>query len=139
MPNDYYNLFLDDYRQPTDVKWIELPPVKWIVVKNYDEFIETIKQRGMPARISLDHDTCPEHYAAYTDLHDERFIGEKRIRYETFKEKTGYDVAKWLANYCIDRKLLIPEYYIHTLNPIGAMNIFSVLENARIMLTENHN
>ena len=39
------------------------------------------------------------------------------------------DCAKWLVNYCLDRNLDLPEYYIHTMNPIGAENIKSLFES----------
>lgn len=131
-----YHLFLDDSRQPKDVKWLELPLVKWEVVKNFVEFVSTIKLRGIPTTVSFDHDLADEHYAEYTVAHDPLLIGERRIRYENFKEKTGYDCAKWLAEYCVQFNKPIPLYYIHTLNPIGRQNIFSVMENARKVLTE---
>jgi hypothetical protein len=126
-----YHLFLNDSHQPEDIKWIELPQVEWVIVRTYEEFVETIEKRGMPCIISFDHDIYPEHYAEYTAAHDERSLSKGIIRYPIFKEKTGYDAALWLANYCVDREMPIPLYYIHTLNPIGRMNIFSILESAR--------
>lgn len=131
-----YNLFLDDSRQPKDVKWLELPPLHWEVVKNWIEFVSTVKLRGIPSVVSFDHDLADEHYAEYTAAHDPLLIGERRIRYETFKEKTGYDCAKWLAELCVQLNKPIPQYYIHTLNPIGRQNIFSIMESARKVLTE---
>ena len=131
-----YHLFLDDARQPKDVKWIELPPYSWVVVKTYKEFVDTITKKGMPTTVSFDHDLADEHYAEYTAAHDPKLLPEnKRIRYEIFAEKTGYDCAKWLANYCVDNNVPLPLYYVHTLNPIGKANIFSVMESARKVLT----
>jgi hypothetical protein len=51
------------------------------------------------------------------------------FRYDKMKEKTGFDCAKWLVNYCLERNLDLPEYFIHTMNPIGAENIKSLFEN----------
>ena len=126
-----YNLFLDDHRKPKDVKWIELPPVAWVVVTNYKQFVETILRDGIPRMVSFDHDLADEHYKEYSAVYDDRIICEKKIRYEHFQEKTGYDCAKWLANYCIDKGIPIPLYYLHSLNGIGCANIFSILESAR--------
>ncbi len=126
-----YHLFLDDSRQPKDVKWIELPLVAWVVVKTYKEFVDYITKNGVPTTVTFDHDLADEHYAEYTAAHDPLLIGERRIRYEKFTEKTGYDCAKWLANYCVDNNTPLPLYYIHTLNPIGRQNIFSAMESAR--------
>ena len=131
-----YHLFLDDEREPKDVKWIELPPVAWVVVKNYKAFVETIKRDGIPTTISFDHDLADEHYQEYTVAHDERMLSFGTIRYDRLKEKTGYDCAKWLAELCVERNVPIPLYYIHTLNPIGRQNIFSVMESARKVLTD---
>jgi len=38
---------------------------------------------------------------------------------------------QFLVKYCIDKKLKFPEYYIHTMNPIGRENIKSYIENAK--------
>lgn len=132
-----YHLFLDDGRQPKDVKWIDLPPYNWVVVKNYKEFVQTVKSKGIPETVSFDHDLCDEHYAEYTAAHDPFLIGERRIRYEIFQEKTGFDCAKFLTELCVEQKVPIPLYYIHTLNPIGRQNIYSIMESARKVLTES--
>lgn len=127
----YYNLFLDDEREPRDVKWVELPLVHWTIVRNYDEFVEIITRQGVPANVTFDHDLADEHYKEYVEMVDPKLIGGCRIRYERFKEKTGRDCAVWLANYCLDRGLPLPIYYVHTLNGEGAKNIISVMESAR--------
>ena len=55
-------LFLDDLRNPKDVIWVNLPEVEWTVVRNYDDFVNTIIDKGVPTRISFDHDLADEHY-----------------------------------------------------------------------------
>ena len=116
-----YNLFLDDMRHPKDVKWIKLPLVNWRTVKTYKDFVAMIKKDGLPAKIAFDHDLADEHY----------ITGEPEIKYSHFREKTGYDAAKWLVDYCVEWDKDLPDYFIHTLNPIGGLNIKSVLENYR--------
>lgn len=37
-----YNLFLDDVRIPSEVNWVKLPSVNWIVVRSYQEFINML-------------------------------------------------------------------------------------------------
>lgn len=81
--------------------------------------------------VSFDHDLADEHYKEYYVAHDAKIIGEKRIRYDIFSEKTGRDCALWLANYCLDKGVPIPLYYMHSLNGIGCANIFTIMENAR--------
>lgn len=126
-----YNLFLDDARVPKDVKWIELPPVPWVIVRSYKQFVDYVTEHGVPKIVSFDHDLADEHYKEYHVAHDPKLIGEKKIRYDTFEEKTGRDCAVWLANYCLDNKVPIPLYYLHSLNGIGCANIFSIMESAR--------
>lgn len=131
MEQKTYHLFLDDERMPKDVKWIELPLVAWVIVRNYNEFVRTIERDGLPQSVTFDHDLADEHYKEYSAAHDKKVLSYGKIRYEIFNEKTGYDCAKWMANYCVDKGLPIPPYYTHTLNGVGAANISSVLESAR--------
>ena len=117
----YYNLFLDDIRFPKDVTWVELPLVKWTIVRNYKEFVYTIKINGLPNFVSFDHDLSSMHY---TDV----FNGSK-LNYSAYTEKTGYECAKFLVEYCITNNLKFPNYTIHSMNPIGKQNIISYVES----------
>lgn len=135
MEQKSYNLFLDDERFPKDVKWIELPLVEWIIGRSYNDFVDIIHRLGVPARVSFDHDLADEHYKEYLAAHDPLII-DRRIRYETFKEKTGYECAKWLANYCVDKQVPLPVYYVHTMNDLGKLNIISVMESARKVMSK---
>ena len=77
-------MFLDDERRSgasifythndiyTNLEW---------VVENYEEFIEYIKDNGIPKRISFDHDLGVEHY---------KYSNAEMILYREFEEKTGY-------------------------------------------------
>lgn len=126
MDKKHYNLFLDDERSPSVVTWIELPLVHWVIVRSYNQFVETILKFGVPNCITFDHDLAEEHYQEY-----HLAIERGYIDYTKLKEKTGYDCAKWLAEHCIDNKIDIPTYYIHTLNGIGKRNISVILESAK--------
>jgi len=123
------NIFLDDIRQPKDVTWVELPLVEWIVVKNYNDFTRVISSFGVPTRVTFDHDLADEHYQEYVWNNHPNNINKGKFRYDQMKERTGYDCAKWLVYYCIERGVSFPEYYVHTLNPIGKENIISYIEN----------
>ena len=46
-----------------------------------------------------------------------------------YVEKTGYDCAKWLVEYCIDNNKSLPKYAIQSANPVGKENINSLLMN----------
>ena len=126
-----YHLFLDDERDPKKVTWVELPLVEWVIARSYNQFVEIIQKNGLPESVSFDHDLADEHYVEYTAAHDPKAPTKGSINYGAFKEKTGYDCAKWLAQYCVDNNRPLPQYYIHTMNPIGGANIFSILESAK--------
>ena len=107
-----YNLFLDDERFPRDVKWVELPPVVWFIVRSYDEFVKLVTEKGCPNIVTFDHDLADAHY-----------------RGQESSEKTGYDCAKWLVSYCMNGETIFPKYYVHSLNPIGKENIITYIES----------
>lgn len=78
-------------------------PEDFILVRNFEEFTQYILHHRMPGFISFDHD-----------------LGE---------EKTGYDCAKWLVEICMNRKIPLPEFTVHSQNPVGKKNIESLLRN----------
>lgn len=109
-------LFLDDIRYPYLInnnsdsdaynytKFKLFKEKKWDIVRNYIEFTNYIElNESEDIFISFDHD-----------------LGE---------EKTGYDCAKWLCNYCLDNDLKFPDYYIHSGNTVGARNIKGYIDN----------
>lgn len=120
-----YNLFLDDVRYPHQVTWVDLPLVEWKIVRSYDEFVRYIQQHGLPNRISFDHDLSLEHYPLSEADGGSR--SPHTIPYNSYKEKTGYHCAKWLAEYCISNNLPYPETFVHSMNPIGSENIWSIV------------
>lgn len=114
-----YNLFLDDERKPSFLN----TTLAWEVVRNYNQFIQFIRQRGLPAFISFDHDLADEHYKEGKKTNFAEFD------YTKVTEKTGYDCAKWLVDYCLDKKLPLPKWQVHSMNPCGRENINKLLEN----------
>jgi hypothetical protein len=46
-------------------------------------------------------------------------------------EKTGLDCARFLVKYCEEKGEGIPEYLVHSANPVGKENIQKFLENAK--------
>lgn len=118
-----YNLFLDDERFPqTAIKLVtenvELysDDRNWVIVRNFDEFVSEIKEMGMPNMISFDHDLADIKY-------------KNGVMSFSYLEKTGFDCAKWLVNYCMDNNVTLPNYQVHSANPIGKQNIESYLMN----------
>lgn len=94
-------LFLDDIRVPQTEGWE--------IVRSYDNFVKWIEEKGIPDVISFDHDLA--------DVDD------------LTKEKTGYDAAKWLCEYCWMNGVPLPDYNVHSANPVGRDNINQLLSS----------
>jgi hypothetical protein len=105
------NLFLDDSPE-------RKTPEGWDRVWNYTQFVDYIEKLGVPEVISFDHDLGTEHYPTTWQT------GNEKIDYSKFKEKTGYDCAKYLVEKGIFPKLAI----VHSYNIVGAKNIAHALE-----------
>ena len=120
-------LFLDDVRNPIDcILYIKdkIYAEEWDIVRNYNEFINYITENGIPDLISFDHDLADEHYSP--TMYDGGSLYNHL--YSEFKEKTGYDCAKWLCDYCSQNGLPLPTYLVHSMNPVGRDNILGVLK-----------
>lgn len=119
-----YNLFLDDKRNPNDIwnhlKSPEYAVYNWIIVKDYNSFIDTIQDNGIPLRISFDHNLSDEHILE---------SNTKKIPYDSYKVKTGYDCALWLIEFCLDYEIPLPKYKVHAEKGIGKKNIENLLDN----------
>jgi hypothetical protein len=112
-------LFLDDIRYPIEAYRYTKQDIflrrDWHIVRNYEQFVNRIREKGLPEMISFDHDLADEHY----------------LKQDTseFVEKTGYDCAKWLIEYCMDNDVDLPKFYCHSMNPVGKENIERLLKN----------
>ena len=106
-------LWLDDYRDPYDTKtdWLVFSPIgkniNIVWVKNYNEFINWISINKLPNAICFDHDL--------PDVSD--------------NEKTEYDCAKWLIEFCLDNKTKLPIWNCQSANPVGRDNINGLLNS----------
>lgn len=123
-----YYLFLDDVRMPHKVTWIPLPICGgWVIARSYTEFVKTIKEKGVPEFITFDHDLAEEHYRPSMYNPDRHY--SKYYTDGTFKEKTGWDCAKWLIEHCRETKQRIPTWTCHSMNPIGRENISNLFRD----------
>ena len=126
------SIFLDDIRNPSDAFYYTYNPIylknEWIVVRNYEEFINDILVNGLSDIYSFDHDLGFEHYEHQ----------EENIPYDDMEEKTGYHCAKWLVDFCMDNNLELPEYYAHSINTVGRRNIIGYLDNY-VKFSKNQN
>jgi hypothetical protein len=127
-------LFLDDFRKPIDVLQYHEDAghlalyeiLNWDLVRSYADFVRFIKINGVPDIISFDHDLHQEHYSPYM------YDGDTyNALYKTFKEKTGFDAAKWLNRYIKRNNIPLPIIYCHSRNPTGKENILSVFNNLK--------
>jgi hypothetical protein len=119
-------IFLDDNRTPYDVFRNTIDPIyennnEWTIVKNYEEFVDTILESGLPEIISFDHDLSQNHYLPEN---------QNNIDYNNLKDRTGYDAALWLIGYCRMNNISLPNFKVHSANPEGKVNIERVLHLA---------
>jgi hypothetical protein len=133
-----YNLFLDDIHNPPDVANLKNTNAKdreryrkynWVIVRNYDDFVNTIKEKGLPDIVSFDHDLSPEHYEIL--FSDENWFKSENeeiiLDYDKFQIKTGYHAAEWLMEYCSNTYNHIPICLVHSQNDVGKKNIINLL------------
>jgi len=127
-----YNLFLDDIRDPSvclNYKTKFMPENRrqysmenWVIVRNYEEFTNVIRSRfdsgEFPGLISFDHDLADVHYDP--ELFQESF---------EYKEETGADCANFVVKFCLDNELNLPEFYVHSANPLGAQRIYDNMKD----------
>lgn len=118
-----FKIYLDDTRTPIDNEWI--------VVRNYDDFVNKVKEIGIEFidTISLDHDLGDSAITEYINNVKPNYS----LDYKNIKEKTGLDCAKWLIYHYVTKydndKFVFPNVYTHSSNPIGSANIIGYVNN----------
>jgi hypothetical protein len=98
-------IWIDDIRTP--------PNSDWIWCKNYDEFVKAFDDE-FPDYISFDHDLGIDENGKLL--------------------KTGFDCAKYLKEYLLDLyyndiEIKDFDYFVHSANPVGALNIERLLNS----------
>ena len=116
---EYKKLYLDDIRTPKSEGWD--------IVRSYQEFVDWITENGVPDEVSFDHDLSREHTKYFFDNvgHD----NPPNPQETEFTEKTGYDAAKWLCEYCWTNGIPLPTWNVHSANPVGRDNIKQLINN----------
>ena len=114
-------IYLDDVRTPVDKE-------AWMVVRNYDEFVDRVTKIGLKniEIISLDHDLGD---TAMAEWH-KNVYHNYTLNYDNITEKTGYDCAKWLVEQWMDGQPIV-DVYTHSANAIGSANIMGYINNYR--------
>ena len=97
------HIWLDDFRVP-DFPDLYKHDVAW--EKDYDSFVDRVKVMGK--------------YISDCFIHFDHDLGEG---------KNGYDCAKFLIDWCLEHDYEVPDYDIHSANPVGRKNIESVFES----------
>lgn len=57
---------------------------------------------------------------------------------DSYDERTGYDCAKFVVDYCMERDLDIPAYNIQSSNPVGKENIQHLMDNYHKYYIKTH-
>jgi hypothetical protein len=111
-------IYLDDLRTPIDQEWI--------VVRNYDEFVDTINKIGLEniELISLDHDLGD---SAMKEWHTNVYHNYT-LDYDNITEKTGMDCTKWLVDQWIEGKPVVT-VKVHSANAVGSANMMGYINN----------
>ena len=122
-------LWLDDIRNPFIADWLmQYAPQfaygegETIWVKSYKEFTDWINTNGLPDMIAFDHDLADVKAIEGSDL---------VLATDFEKEKSGFECAKWLVQYCINNKADLPQWTVQSANPVGRDNINGLLNNYR--------
>lgn len=106
--NENWKLFVDDMRNPFDNE-------DWVIARSSSEAIYEIRQRGsMPTHLALDHDLGG----------DDTVMIFLRDLYHFWEEEHSA------------KKELIPEYTVHSANPIGTENIRSFMKSWKKSVSE---
>lgn len=99
-------LWVDDARNPLENDWLNFSPIGRncfvIWAQTYQEAIQFL-EKDWPDAICLDHD-----------------LGE---------EESGYDIAKYIVNRCIDEGKKLPLFASQSANPVGRENILRLFKN----------
>ncbi len=139
-----YNLFLDDMRKPEHAyihpkrdgnsivitshsleNMSGVPNNDWVVVRTYEDFVQTIEEKGIPNAVSFDHDLDEEHIRHYYKVTESTGV----IKYDNLKVKTGKHCAEYFVQkYKELQPPHIPHVYIHSANQWGVQEIKRALK-----------
>lgn len=112
-------VYLDDIRFPKmshnskrGIK--ELHNSVWTICRNFFEFELVVNQNLQKIQfVSFDHDINS---------------------FQNLEELTGLDASKLLIDRCIDLGVKMPDWFVHSDNPSGNLNIRSILSNYMIVV-----
>ena len=114
-----YHLFLDDFRDPLDVTWADLPAVEWSIVRSVDCFKKWINKFGLPSLVSFDHDLLPQHYKPFFNT-------------PLPTDGTGFEACEWLVQICEFNSLEFPKWIVHSQNSRAVTKMVDFLVHKEI-------
>lgn len=100
-------LFLDDVRDPSSIYPNSVE--KWVIARKAEQAMRFLS-KGNVEFISFDHD-----------------LGT---------ELTGYDVACFIEDLVVVRKIKCPDFAIHSANPVGRNRIWAAMLNTKKIQAE---
>lgn len=114
-------IYLDDVRTP-------ILKDEWVIVRNYEEFVETITEIGLEniELISLDHDLGD---SAMKEWH-KNVYRNYTLNYDNITEKTGMDCVKWLVEQWMEGESVV-DVFVHSANAVGSGNMMGYINNFR--------
>ena len=117
---EVYNLFLDDVRVVKDavihklnrklIKESKIPAVDWLIVRSYDDFVKTVKEKGVPNVVSFDNDLSQEQTGYFVRNHE-----KNDFNVDVYNDN-GISCARFLIQYCKEQNKPLPTYYVHSAN-----------------------
>jgi len=75
---------------------------EWVICRSSVEAIKFVAENELPFQMSLDHD-----------------LGEN---------DTAMIFVHWLIEHCIDLDVDLPYYCVHSANPVGVVNLMSLMD-----------
>lgn len=125
-----FYLYLDDMRLPdfTDFP-SDHKETALVIARSGREFIEVVRQLGLPAFVSFDHDLHADHYprSAKEQESGHQIDYANDPRYQGDAGMTGWHCAKWLIEFCKDARMALPPWRVHSMNVPGGANIRRIL------------
>jgi len=117
MKTEYY-LFLDDIRSPNYINTQPNTPKnkKWTIVRSFNQFVKVIKELGVPAFISYDHDLCMNAVEEFLRANNT----DQYFNYNKKMAKTGMDCLNFMLEFCEKNNIPHPPYIVHSSNWICA-------------------
>lgn len=98
------NIFIDDWRNPTDIKWPKaLAKTEWTVVRSYREFCKVAETAKKIDIVSFDYDLKN----SYGEDEKENALNN------------GMNCIGALVEICIDKRQKLPTCVVHSAHPKG--------------------